>query len=174
MGTIVRTCVLLALLLLGTGLAPAEGKATSDPFAEALDEALPALLSRYQVPGAVVSFIDDGEVVWTRAYGMANVEAGHLTARYGGEEFAVIMPRTDSETAFTYAERIRQRIKEYHFPTLDGREARVTVSIGLATYPDHLGGTANRVVDLIAAADDQLVVYAKNGGRDRVCRPGDF
>ena len=46
------------------------------------------------------------------------------------------------------------------------------MSIGLATYPDHLEGTANAVTDLIAVADDQLVAYAKNGGRDRVCRPG--
>ena len=103
-----------------------------------------------------------------------NVGAGHLAARYGGEEFVVIMPRTDSEAAFGYAERIRQHIKEHRFSTLDGREASVTVSIGLATYPDHLECTANTLTDLIAVADDQLVVYAKNGGRDRVCRPGDF
>lgn len=99
-----------------------------------------------------------------------NVEERHLVARYGGEEFAVIMPGTDSERAYEIAEQIRTRIKEYPFQTQDGEYAHVTVSIGLATWPVDLAGKTNSVNDLVAAADDQLVVFAKNGGRDRVCR----
>ncbi len=37
---------------------------------------MPALLRRYQVPGAVVSYIKNGEVVWTKAFGLANLATG--------------------------------------------------------------------------------------------------
>jgi len=45
-------------------------------FAAALDARMPALLERYQVPGAVVAYIEDGAVTWTQAYGLANVGSG--------------------------------------------------------------------------------------------------
>jgi len=100
-----------------------------------------------------------------------SVGSSHLVARYGGEEFAALMQGMGTAAAFEIAERIRQSVEEHEFTTLDGRRAHVTVSIGLATYPDHLEGTGNVVTDLIAAADDQLVAYAKSGGRNRVCCP---
>ncbi len=102
----------------------------------------------------------------------ATVPPEALVARYGGEEFAVLMPDTDLVRAYAVAEAVRQRISEQEFATADGRTARVTVSIGLATYPDHTGGNGNPVTDLIAAADYQLVAHAKEGGRNRVCHPG--
>jgi CubicO group peptidase (beta-lactamase class C family) len=37
---------------------------------------MPALLERYHVPGAVVAYIRDGAVSWTRAFGLANVVSG--------------------------------------------------------------------------------------------------
>lgn len=43
-----------------------------DPFAVALDEKMPNWLSEYDVLGAVVSYIQDGEVVWTKAFGVAD------------------------------------------------------------------------------------------------------
>ena len=50
--------------------------APNDPFARTLDERMPELLSKYGVPGAVVSRIADGEVAWTKAYGRANQKTG--------------------------------------------------------------------------------------------------
>lgn len=100
-----------------------------------------------------------------------NVKPDHLVARYGGEEFAVLMPGVEAAQALEIAERIRRRVQEHPFATPDERQARVTISIGLATYPDHLLGTANAVTDLIAAADEQLVAHAKKNGRNRVCHP---
>ncbi|MGO8926370.1 MAG: serine hydrolase domain-containing protein [Limisphaerales bacterium] len=44
-----------------------------DPFAMALQERMPALLATNHVPGAVVSYITDGGVAWTKAFGLANV-----------------------------------------------------------------------------------------------------
>jgi diguanylate cyclase (GGDEF)-like protein len=79
-------------------------------------------------------------------------------ARYGGEEFFVLLPETEIKEASEVAERIRTRLKERIF--LGGR---VTLSVGIAAYPEH-GETPE---DLIAAADAALY-QAKREGRDRV------
>ncbi|NLG84175.1 MAG: GGDEF domain-containing protein [Firmicutes bacterium] len=100
--------------------------------------------------------------------------AGEVAVRYGGEEFAVILPRTNAETAFRRAEEIRRAIRDFRFSIPGGQKARLTVSIGLATYPEHFGQPEVSVSELIALADEQLLVYAKHGGRDRVCRPEDI
>jgi CubicO group peptidase (beta-lactamase class C family) len=51
---------------------PAQAKVI-DPFAALLDQRMPDLLAKYRVPGAVVSYIKNGEVAWTQAYGLANL-----------------------------------------------------------------------------------------------------
>ncbi|MCW5854274.1 MAG: beta-lactamase family protein, partial [Anaerolineae bacterium] len=45
-------------------------------FADRLDQHMPALLDRYGVPGTVVASIQNGAVVWTKAYGVANRATG--------------------------------------------------------------------------------------------------
>lgn len=49
---------------------------SGDPFAVALEERMPALLRQYRVPGAMVSYIKNGDVVWTKAFGRANLATG--------------------------------------------------------------------------------------------------
>ncbi len=83
-------------------------------------------------------------------------------ARYGGEEFCVLLPETAREGGLAFAEKIRQAV-EASSTTPEG-EDRVTISVGVATYPAD-GLTA---VDLLKAADDQLY-RAKDQGRNRVC-----
>ena len=46
---------------------------SGDDFATALDERMPEWLTKYRVPGAVVSYIQNGEVAWTRTYGLADL-----------------------------------------------------------------------------------------------------
>lgn len=74
-------------------------------------------------------------------------------ARYGGEEFAVILPETNRAQALTVAERLRQLVDTRVF-TVRGREriGRVTISVGVATFPDD----AQEVEALIHAADMAL------------------
>ena len=85
-----------------------------------------------------------------------------VAARYGGEEFAVLLPDTSRLGAFVVAERIRHRIEE--------RFARartpVTVSGGIAVFPDDAGAPA----DLIVQADAGLY-GAKAAGKNRILFP---
>ena len=47
-----------------------------DCFAAALQEHMPGVLASNRVPGAVVSYIKNGEVAWTKAFGVANLQTG--------------------------------------------------------------------------------------------------
>lgn len=52
--------------------------AATNDFAVALQEQMPALLATNHVPGAVISYITNGAVVWTKAFGVANLKTGAL------------------------------------------------------------------------------------------------
>ncbi len=89
-----------------------------------------------------------------------------VVARYGGEEFVVILPQTNEEDAAIIAERIRETVKKNCFPNSNGqREIRITVSLGVATYPE---GIHN--LDQLLEKVDRALYQAKADGRDRVCR----
>jgi len=87
-----------------------------------------------------------------------------LVARYGGEEFSAVLPETDAAGAYSVAEKIREAVALHAFADPDGvRCCRLTVSIGLATFPSH----ADDKESLLREADDALYA-AKNGGKNRV------
>jgi diguanylate cyclase (GGDEF)-like protein len=89
-------------------------------------------------------------------------------ARYGGEEFAIICRGVDVRSATIVAERLRELVGAMR-TYLDGREVIVTVSLGVAGFPD-IG--AEKTEQLISAADEALY-EAKRGGRNRVVtKPG--
>lgn len=87
-----------------------------------------------------------------------------IPCRYGGEEFGVILPETAGEQALEVAERIRGVVALEPVELPDGGSLRITVSIGIATYP----GEARDEEQLVSMAD--LALYqAKRTGRNRVC-----
>jgi len=87
-----------------------------------------------------------------------------LVARYGGEEFSVLLPETDAAGAYSAAEKIREAVALHAFADPDGtRCCKLTVSIGLATFPSH----ADDKEALLREADNALYA-AKNGGKNRV------
>jgi diguanylate cyclase (GGDEF)-like protein len=92
-----------------------------------------------------------------------NVRSIDFVARYGGEEFAVILPQVDLEGALVVAERIRRSAENYEL-VFNGHKERVTLSIGVATYPDD----ASNREQLIDHADKALYL-AKRTGRNRLC-----
>ncbi|GBD99114.1 MAG TPA: sensor domain-containing diguanylate cyclase [Nitrospirae bacterium] len=92
-----------------------------------------------------------------------NMRSIDMAARYGGEEFAVILSETPLSGALQIAERIREQIKDNKIE-LKGEEVTITVSIGIAEFPED-GSTRE---GLIGAADKALYL-AKRSGRNRVC-----
>jgi diguanylate cyclase (GGDEF)-like protein len=83
-------------------------------------------------------------------------------SRYGGDEFLVLLPEVRIDGAVEVAERIREKVTEARLRR--GTEsAAVTVSIGVASFPEH-GETPEAI---IAGADGALY-HAKRKGRNRV------
>lgn len=92
-----------------------------------------------------------------------------ITARYGGEEFAVILPHTNHRDAVQFAERLRRVVEEEPFVEEAGQPGgRVTISVGVASRPEH-GGTVESLVE----AADAALYRAKAGGRNRVVSAGE-
>lgn len=92
---------------------------------------------------------------------MRTARSFDIVSRNGGEEFSVLMYDTPHEHALSIAEKFRRAVETYHFLLNDGRSIRLTISIGVATYPD-----TDRD-DLIDQADDALY-QAKTDGRNAV------
>jgi diguanylate cyclase (GGDEF)-like protein len=93
-----------------------------------------------------------------------NLREIDVAARYGGEEFVVVLPETDAEGALAVAERIRASVAEYPFIGSESLPpATKTVSVGVATYPQH-ANTQSRLIDLA----DRAMYVAKRGGKNKV------
>jgi diguanylate cyclase (GGDEF)-like protein len=88
-------------------------------------------------------------------------------ARYGGEEFLCLLSETDTDGARITADKIRDVIRAEPFGGAGEVPVKLTVSIGVASYPSH--GDAYR--GLVEAAD-QALYGAKAAGRDRVVVAG--
>ncbi|MEK6692613.1 MAG: diguanylate cyclase [Nitrospirota bacterium] len=88
-----------------------------------------------------------------------NIRKTDILARYGGEEFVILLPQTDRDGAIIEAERIRKTLKDHDY-TIKG--LKITISLGIATYPHKKIKTSN---DLIGAADTAMYM-AKEKGRN--------
>jgi EAL domain-containing protein (putative c-di-GMP-specific phosphodiesterase class I) len=82
-----------------------------------------------------------------------------LAARYGGDEFVLILPETPKTGTTAKAERLRVHMQNCQFPN----GLRVTLSVGVATYPDD--GFSR---DALIHAADTALYAAKRLGRNRV------
>ncbi len=84
--------------------------------------------------------------------------------RYGGEEIGIILPNTPTDKAFEIAERVRTEVSSQRFenvPTI------ITISLGLATYPDH-----GKSIDEIIKAADEALYYSKRTGKNKTTIAG--
>ena len=86
-----------------------------------------------------------------------------IACRYGGEEFTLILPEADPLTVLARAEAIRAGVEGMRVMHLGQELPPVTVSIGVAMFPQH-GGLGER---LMRHADAALY-RAKHAGRNRV------
>ena len=88
---------------------------------------------------------------------------GALCCRYGGEEFVLLLEGMAGGQALAVAEQVRQRIQALSFEH-EGTRIPLSMSAGVASYPDILAKTA---AELILFADEALY-EAKRRGRNRV------
>ncbi len=103
---------------------------------------------------------------YLRALGAAikgRMRGADLACRYGGDEFGILLPETDLAKARPIAERLRQDLARL-VVEVPGASLRTTVSIGIASYPEHDTGDMKGL--LLRA--DQALYEAKRTGRDRV------
>lgn len=90
----------------------------------------------------------------------ALVRRNEVLARLGGDEFAILLPAVQENEAEALAERIVSAIAQIPF-RFEGRNLRVTTSLGIAYYPLH----AADADDLVARAD--IAMYqAKQAGKN--------
>ena len=92
------------------------------------------------------------------------IRSSDIACRYGGEEFILILPEATLEMTRLRAEKLREMVKCIHMQINTTSLGPVTVSFGVAAFPDH-GATTEVIVKMA----DLALYKAKAEGRDRVC-----
>lgn len=95
---------------------------------------------------------------------MENSRPNDIVGRFGGEEFCVVLPETDSETAFGQAELVRIAVEQSIVKEFENKHS-ITASIGISS----LSHGATSVQEMLEQADKGLYV-AKENGRNRSVR----
>lgn len=91
-----------------------------------------------------------------------NCRAVDLACRFGGEEFTVVFPGATREAMAVWAERLLARVRHMKV-VADGLVLpQVTVSVGIAFFPEH-----GKETEEVLQAADQALYAAKKAGRDR-------
>ncbi len=87
-----------------------------------------------------------------------------LVARYGGEEFIIMLQGVPRDDAFQMAERIRRLVQDEAFEGAENQPGgRVTVSLGIASFPDDAATS-----DALINRADEALYRAKRSGRNNV------
>ncbi|MFH0702005.1 MAG: GGDEF domain-containing protein [bacterium] len=86
-----------------------------------------------------------------------------ILTRYGDEEFIMILPNTDEDNTYIFAERLRKDIEKMEFKP-DGEKERhiITISGGIASYP-FMAGVSENAQTLIRYAEHALYTAKKRG-----------
>ena len=86
--------------------------------------------------------------------------------RYGGDEFCILMPATSAQGAQKLGERLLQVLRDH--PLNLGRDQLVvSLSVGVAAYPEHADGAGHLIQEA-----DRALLRAKGEGKGRVVVAG--
>jgi diguanylate cyclase (GGDEF)-like protein len=95
------------------------------------------------------------------------VRVEDIACRYGGEEFTLVLPGCSLEAACERAEILCRDVRDMRVPFAGQVLGGVTLSVGVAAYPQH-GATGS----VVMRAADAALYQAKLAGRDRVMPAG--
>ncbi len=98
----------------------------------------------------------------------ACLRVGDIACRKGGDEFIILVPGLNAERGRKLAERLLEDVWDHPVELSGGRQIRISLSIGLALFPEHAGSW----MDFWQRADDALY-RAKAAGRGRYCMWGE-
>jgi diguanylate cyclase (GGDEF)-like protein len=93
----------------------------------------------------------------------ACVRDSDTVVRYGGDEFVVLLVETNADEAMFVAERMRKMIEAEPFVKETGLAIRLTISIGIAAFPEH-ASTKQNLLNLA----DQAMYRGKESTRNVV------
>jgi diguanylate cyclase (GGDEF)-like protein len=91
-----------------------------------------------------------------------NIRSTDYGFRYGGDEYLLLTVGTPAEKAREVGERIRREVQDTVFD-VDGVKVKLTISVGIASYPKH----ARTKEDVVRLADEAMY-YGKNKSRNVV------
>jgi diguanylate cyclase (GGDEF)-like protein/PAS domain S-box-containing protein len=94
---------------------------------------------------------------------LRQVRGEDIACRYGGDEFIVILPDAAREVTRERAELICEYARQFHLQFEGQSLAAVTLSLGVAVFPEH-GATSTAIL----RAADAALYRAKHEGRGRV------
>jgi diguanylate cyclase (GGDEF)-like protein len=92
-----------------------------------------------------------------------HVRRGDISCRFGGDEFVLVLPNAKPEFAVQRAQSIKEMVKNLKLVFQGQPLGAITVSVGVAVYPNHGASTE----DLLRNAS-QALNQAKMKGRDLV------
>ena len=98
---------------------------------------------------------------------LRQVRGEDIACRYGGDEFILILPDATLDVTRERAELICEHAKQFHLQFEGQRLAALTLSLGVATFPEQ-GATSTAILRAVDAA----LYHAKHEGRSRVVVAG--
>ena len=94
---------------------------------------------------------------------LKHMRGGDIACRFGGEEFALVYPGMTEDVAFARLESIRNEIGNHSLSHRGKACAPVTISAGIAVYPD-----CGPDIETLINVADQALYKSKESGRNRV------